>query len=231
MRIIDAYLLNQFLRTFLICFCSLTGLYIVIDGFSNLDDFMLYAEKHGSLLTVMGEYYAFRSMSFFDRTSGILTLIAAMFTVTAIQSHQELTALEAAGMSKGRVVKPVIVAVIVISLLAALNRELVIPRIRGKLSHNAQNLNGRKAQAAQPRYDNETEVLFGGSETNAEEQSITSRTSFCSSRSTSTASTWSPPRPITSRPKATGRAATCSTKSISRNGWTSCPRWSRTARE
>lgn len=165
MRIIDSYLLNQFLRTFLICFCSLTGLYIVIDGFSNLDDFMIYAEKHGNLLAVMGEYYAYRSMSFFDRTSGILTLIAAMFTVTAFQSHQELTAIEAAGLSKGRVVKPVIVAVIAISLLAALNRELVIPRIRGQLSHNAQNLNGRKAQTLQPRYDNETEVLFGGAET------------------------------------------------------------------
>ncbi len=172
MRIIDYYLLSQFLRTFVICFCSLTGLYIVIDGFSNLDDFMLYAEKHGSLLGVMGEYYAYRSMSFFDRTSGILTLIAAMFTVTSIQSHQEMTALEAAGLSKGRIVKPVIVAVAVISLLAALNRELVIPKVRDKLSHNAQNLNGRKSQSLQPRYDNETEVLFGGAETNAEEQAI-----------------------------------------------------------
>jgi lipopolysaccharide export system permease protein len=172
MQIIDRYLLGSFLRTFLICFCSLTGLYIVIDGFSNLDDFMLYAEKHGSLLSVMGEYYAYRSMSFFDRTSGILTLIAAMFTVTSFQSHQELTALEAAGLSKGRVVKPVIIAVAVIAVLAALNRELVIPRVRGHLSHNAQNLNGRKAQTLHPRYDNETDVLFGGAETSAETQSI-----------------------------------------------------------
>ncbi len=172
MQIIDHYLLQQFLRTFVICFCSLTGLYIVIDGFSNLDDFILYSEKHGSLLSVMGEYYAYRSLSFFDRTSGILTLIAAMFTVTAIQSHQELTALEAAGISKGRVIKPVIVAVAIIALLAAINRELIIPRVRGNLSHNAQNLNGRKAQPLQPRYDNETEVLFGGAETSAADQSI-----------------------------------------------------------
>ena len=93
---------------FVICFFSLTGLYIVIDGFANLDDFMIYADKHGKLLPVMGEYYAYRSLSFFDRTSGILTLIAAMFTVTWIQRHQELTALEAAGLSKGRIIKPVI---------------------------------------------------------------------------------------------------------------------------
>ena len=34
MRIIDRYLLAQFLKVFVICFFSLTGLYIVIDGFS-----------------------------------------------------------------------------------------------------------------------------------------------------------------------------------------------------
>ena len=124
MRTIDRYLLMQFLKVFVICFFSLTGLYIVIDGFSNLDDFMIYADEHGQLLSVMGQYYAYQSLSFFDRTSGILTLIAAMFTVTWIQRHNELTALEAAGLSKGRIIKPVIVAVAAISVLAAANREL-----------------------------------------------------------------------------------------------------------
>ncbi len=172
MRTIDRYLLMQFLKVFVICFFSLTGLYIVIDGFSQLDDFMIYADKHGQLLPVVGKYYAYRSLSFFDLTSGILTLIAAMFTVTWIQRHNELTALEAAGISKGRIIKPVIIAVAAISLLAALNRELVIPRIRGHLSHNAQNLNGKNAQSFDPTYDNATNILHRGTETIAEEQCI-----------------------------------------------------------
>jgi lipopolysaccharide export system permease protein len=172
MHIIDRYLLSQFLKVFVICFFSLTGLYIVIDGFSYLDDFMIYADKHGQLLPVMGEYYAYRSLSFFDRTSGILTLIAAMFTVTWIQRHNELTALEAAGLSKGRIIKPVIIAVAVISLLAALNRELVIPRIRGSLSHTPQNLDGRNAQTLVTNYDNASNIRLGGAETIADEQCI-----------------------------------------------------------
>jgi hypothetical protein len=53
--IIDRYLLRQFWHTFVICFCSLTGLYIVIDAFGNLEEFINYAHKHGSLLGVMGE--------------------------------------------------------------------------------------------------------------------------------------------------------------------------------
>ncbi|HEY5316062.1 MAG TPA: hypothetical protein VIK18_26275, partial [Pirellulales bacterium] len=61
-RIIDRYLLRQFVQVFVICWCSLTGLYIVFDAFSNLDEFMRYAEKEGNLLQIMGSFYAYRSI-------------------------------------------------------------------------------------------------------------------------------------------------------------------------
>jgi lipopolysaccharide export system permease protein len=172
--IIDRYLLRQFVQTFVICFCSLTGLYIVIDGFANLEEFISYAEKQGGLLKVMGEYYAYRTLSFFDSTSALLALISAMFTVTWIQRHNELTALEAAGIPKARIIKPVIAAGIAIALLAVANREFVIPGIRQHLSHNAQDLGGSTGKPLQPRFDYETDVWFGGpgSKTFADEQRI-----------------------------------------------------------
>ena len=49
MRIIDRYLLRQFLHTFVICFLSLTGLYIVFDAFTNLEAFM-HCAKGSQLL-------------------------------------------------------------------------------------------------------------------------------------------------------------------------------------
>ena len=58
------YLLRQFLQSFLICFISLTGLFIVIDAFANLEEFINYAQKQGSLLGVIGTYYAYRSLMF-----------------------------------------------------------------------------------------------------------------------------------------------------------------------
>ncbi len=36
-------LLNQFLRTFLICLLSLTGLFVVFDAFTNLEAFLHFA--------------------------------------------------------------------------------------------------------------------------------------------------------------------------------------------
>src|SRR3954451_4573178 len=172
MLIIDRYLLRQFLQVFVICFCSLTGLFIVIDAFANLEDFVQYAEKHGNLLAIMVEYYGYRSLSFFNVTSSMLTLIAAMFTVAWFQRHNELTAMMAAGVSKARIMKPVILAVLAISLLAAANREIVIPSVREKFSRNAQDLVGEAAKDLTPRFDHRTDVLMRGKKTFAARQQI-----------------------------------------------------------
>jgi lipopolysaccharide export system permease protein len=161
--IVDRYLLRQFLQAFLICFISLTGLFIVIDGFTNLDEFISHAREGSSVLAVMGEYYSYQSLAFFDSTSHILTLIAAMFTMTWIQRHNEMTALESAGIPKARIIKPVIGAVLAIIIVRVANRELIMPAVRGPLSRNAQDLSGTNGKPLRPRYDNETGLLLGGS--------------------------------------------------------------------
>jgi lipopolysaccharide export system permease protein len=161
--IVDRYLLRQFVQSFLICFISLTGLYVVIDGFTKLDEFISYAATEGSLLVVMGQYYAYRTLSFFDSTSQILTLIAAMFTLTWIQRYNELTALESAGIPKWRVLRPIVGAVVMVSLMSAANREFIIPLVREDLGHSVQDLGGTSGKHLAPRYDNETDVLLGSS--------------------------------------------------------------------
>jgi lipopolysaccharide export system permease protein len=176
MGIIDRYLLRQFVKAFVVFFVSLTGLYIVIDVFSNLEEFLSYGQRQGSLFAVLGEYYGARALTFFDVTSGVLVLIAAMFTVAWLQRHQEMTALMAAGISKGRIVAPMIAAVVVISLLAVLNRELLIPQFRDKLSRNAQDWLGENARPLNPRFDAETDIYFGGRDTYAGEQRISDPT-------------------------------------------------------
>jgi lipopolysaccharide export system permease protein len=160
--IVDRYLLRQFLQTFLISFCSLNGLFIVIDGFGNLEEFITYGKSHGGLLAVMVDYYGYRSLSFFDSTSNILTLIAAMFTITWITRHNELTALEAAGIPKTRIIQPVILAALLIIGMRIANREYVIPGVRDHLNYNAQDLGGSSCKPLRQRYDNETDVCLGG---------------------------------------------------------------------
>ena len=172
MWIIDRYLLRQFLQTFVICYVSLMGIYVVFDASTNLEDFLRVSEKGGGLLSLLGHHYLYRSVLFFDRTAGLLVLVAAMFTVSWIQRHNEMTALLAAGVSRVRVVVPVIGAAILIAMLSAANRELVIPQFREQLARNPRDLIGDVGQPLQPQYDNETDVLILGRMTFGDEQRI-----------------------------------------------------------
>lgn len=154
MLLIDRYLLRTFLWVWFICFCSLTGLYIVIDALTNLDEFLRIAEKtQRNFMVVMGDFYMYRALAFFDRTSGILTLIAAMFTLAGLQRYNELTAILAAGVSKWRIVRPIVLAGACIALGASLNRELVMPQQRAKLTRSPQELSASKAKDFQRRED------------------------------------------------------------------------------
>lgn len=172
MLIIDRYLLRQFVKTFVICYTSLTGLYIIFDAFGHLDEFLQYAGEGRGLLSLMASFYAYQSILFFEWTSGLLTLVAAMFTVSWMQRHNELTALMSAGISRIRVVVPVISAAVVIALLATANRELVIPRIRNELNRQPTNLMQDRGQPLQPRYDNQTDVLIRGTAAYGNQQRI-----------------------------------------------------------
>ena len=173
MWIIDRYVLRQFIQVFLVCWISLTGLFTVFHAFSNLDEFIRYCETHDEpLLEVMGNFYAYRTIAFFDQISPILAMISAMFTVTWLQRHNELTALMAAGFSRRRIVRPVIMAAIVVAGLALITREAIIPQCRAELVRDPRDLGGENPQPLKKQYDDDTGVLIGGQHTFASNQRI-----------------------------------------------------------
>ena len=174
MCIIDRYLIRQFLKTFIICFFSLMGLYVIIDCSTHVEDFLRCGEKMGGVLKFAGQYYSYKTFAIFDLINGILVLISAMFTVSWLQRHNEMTALMMAGISRIRIVTPLIAAAVVISLLAMVNRELIMPRFRDELARRPQDLIGDQAQDFDPRYDNQTDVLINGKCTYAENMRLES---------------------------------------------------------
>jgi lipopolysaccharide export system permease protein len=170
--IIDRYMLRQFVQVLIICFLSMTGLYIVIDAFGHLDRFIDNAEKSGNLLGTLAAYYSYRAIWFFNQTGSVLTLVAVMFTVTWIQRHQEMTALLAAGIKRTRVLRPVLLAAIAVSLLGAANREFVMPNIRQQLATDSKNLDGEQKAELQSRFDSQTGILIGGDKIVPSQQKI-----------------------------------------------------------
>ncbi|MEZ6089936.1 MAG: hypothetical protein R3C05_18300 [Pirellulaceae bacterium] len=45
---IDRYLLTIYLRTLIICFCSLAGIFVVFHAFNNMEEISSYARREGA---------------------------------------------------------------------------------------------------------------------------------------------------------------------------------------
>lgn len=160
MPIIQRYTLRLFLKVLLVAFLSLSGLFVVIDCFGNLDEFLELGESHGGVPSLLAQYYGPRILTFFQRTSALMALVAAMFVVTWMQRTNEMTSLMAAGISRSRIIRPLLFGAIMVSLLSAACREFLIPQYRDNLIRNAQSWSGKNARPFQARYDHETQVLF-----------------------------------------------------------------------
>lgn len=160
--LIDRYIARAQLHAFLIVFISLAGLTFVVDAFTNIEEFIAHAPEAGGLARVLGAYYGYRLISFFDATSPVISLASAMFALSWLERHNELTALLAAGVTRWRIARPTLVFAAVVSLMAMANREVVLPRIRHNFARNAQNLRGDAAHPFEARYDHATEILFRG---------------------------------------------------------------------
>ncbi len=174
MTVIDRYLVQIYLKVLLVSFASLVGLFVVIDGFNNLDEFLSYGNSRVlETIQVMGAYYAPRALQLFDKISGLLAMLAATFVLTSIARTNELTALMAAGIGPARVIRPLLGASIFVALLAAANREVGLPKVRDALSKNAQDWLGDAARKCTPKYDR-SDILISGQSTFANQKRLAS---------------------------------------------------------
>jgi lipopolysaccharide export system permease protein len=147
LRILDRQRYWSFFKAYVISFVSLVGLYIVIDAFTNLDEFTKIKTGVGELFQHMGHYYLVRISFFYDRLCGVITMLAAIFTVTWMQKNNELLAMLAAGISSKRAIRPVIVSAALVSILAVMNQELIIPQISDDLQRTPDDDGDRPVKA------------------------------------------------------------------------------------
>ena len=172
MKLIDRYVFMLFARVFMISFVCLTGVYIVGDFVNNLNEFIDIANAQGGMHKALWNYYGARMPMCFEVFGRVVALIAAIFAVTWLQRHNEMTALMAAGLSRWRIITPLLVGVALISGLGAANREFVLPQLKNKLSQSAQDLVGNASADIQPRYDQTTNILIKGKGIILKEQTI-----------------------------------------------------------
>lgn len=131
----DRYLLRRYLSSFFILFVTTYGLYVVIDGFTNVDNFQEGAESSTEMLRRIGSYYGYRAFDFFDMIGSTLSVIGVVVVIAILQYQRELYPVLAAGIPTYRIILPLIVGALLVNGLLIANTELMIPQIALQLQN------------------------------------------------------------------------------------------------
>lgn len=143
MRIIDKYLLKEFLLPLLYCFDAFLMLFVVQDLLDNLPDFLQY---HAKFLQVL-QYYLIVLPEAFVMMFPMALLLAALFCLANLGKHNELIALRAGGVSVMRLAAPFFVVGLVSTIAVFAVNEAFVPRSKERADAFMNDLRGRGSKA------------------------------------------------------------------------------------
>ena len=184
MSTFDQYLLRRFLHVFLMLFICCYSLYVVIDGFSNIDAFQKEDGSTGDTLELMGTYYLYQTSAFFEMTGPILAAIATMTVLGLLYRKSELQPVLAAGIPIWRLALPFLIGNLCISGALAANQELITPEIAPRLM--SRDVDGSEGKSVEPVYDYQTGLHVDG------EKLILAKQKLVSARMTLPSPLWTP---------------------------------------
>ncbi len=160
LSILDRQRYWAFLKAYVICYVSLVGLYVVIDAFSNLDEFTKRADSIVEVFQIMSRYYLIHQSQFFDQLCGVIGMMAAIFTVTWMQRNNEQLAMLAAGISTHRAILPVLISSVIVSAISVVNQEAIIPYFGEELARRHDD-DGEQKVNVSSRYDSGGTMIHG----------------------------------------------------------------------
>src|SRR3989338_2005033 len=124
MRIVDRYLMKGFLFPFAYCLVLFSVVFIIIDGFNNLDEYI----RHGLNIKIILTYYAFLLPALLVQIIPMSILVAILYVLGNLNRHNEISALKASGISAFQILSPYLFLGILISFSILLVNETVVPK-------------------------------------------------------------------------------------------------------
>jgi lipopolysaccharide export system permease protein len=152
-KLIDRQMIRGYFKSYAVCLASLLSLYVVVDLFTNLDDFTHHNQGLWASILRICTYYGYKISQIFDRLAEAIVLLAAMFTVAWMQRNNEQMPLLSAGVSTRRIVAPILLCAFFMLGLTVVNQEFVIPRIADKLALDRDDPGGQKSVAVRAAYE------------------------------------------------------------------------------
>ncbi|OGR33001.1 MAG: LPS export ABC transporter permease LptG [Desulfuromonadales bacterium GWD2_61_12] len=123
MTILNRYLLAAFLRLFTLALSAFVGIYLLIDFFEKVDDFI----EHQASVTLYLAYFASKTPLIVCQVVPLAVLLAVFMTLGGFSRTSELTAMRAGGVSLLRITLPLLSLCFALSLLVLAANEYLVP--------------------------------------------------------------------------------------------------------
>ena len=145
MKIIDRYLLRTLLTPLVYCLLAFTMLYLIVDLFGHLSDFL----DGGTPLLQVLRFYALIVPPGMIYIAPISLLLAVLYSLSSLTRNNELTAMRAGGVSLYRLILPFLAVGAAASLAVSLVHETMAP---WAAYHSRQFILAQRAEDAQRIY-------------------------------------------------------------------------------
>jgi lipopolysaccharide export system permease protein len=124
MRILFVYISKKFIGTFFFSLLALSIIFVIVDMFEHLDEFL---DRNTTALNI-AEYYMYYIPAILKLLFPIGTLLATLFTIGNLSNLNEITAMKSGSMSLYKLMIPIMVLTIFISIFQLWFSTLVVPR-------------------------------------------------------------------------------------------------------
>jgi lipopolysaccharide export system permease protein len=129
--LLDRYILSAFARVFFLSLAAFVGIYLLVDFFEKVDDFIAHQAQVSSYLL----YFANKIPVIAVQVAPLAVLMGTFMTLGGLTRTNELTAMRTAGISLFRITAPLLSAGLLLALLTLGVSEYLVPLSVRKINY------------------------------------------------------------------------------------------------
>lgn len=123
MKLLDRYLLSQYVRHFMTILMAFISLYLLIDLVERIDNFT----GPDKATHLMPQYFLCKVPLIVDQLNPFLIMLSGLLTIGILMHTHEMVALKAAGLPLIRILRPVFLPAATFTILFVLSAQLLLP--------------------------------------------------------------------------------------------------------
>ena len=123
MTLLTRYILAQFARTFLIVAAAFIAIYVLVDFFEKIDNFMEAGKSFGLIF----KFFILNIPFIVDMLGPILILLSGVISLGILNHNNELTAIMAGGVHLRTIIKPILIGAVTFTIFFLAMAQWLLP--------------------------------------------------------------------------------------------------------